>query len=325
MARPQPQQVERVAVLGAGTIGASWTAYFLSRGLGVAVYDPRPDTETWVRSFVDNAWPALERLGMAATADRSRFSVHDDPADAVRGAPFVQESGPEDLGTKRALYARMEAGLSPDAVVASSTSGFMPSDLQAGRVGPERYVVGHPFNPPHLIPAVEVVGGRETEPATVDWALAFYGAVGKQAIRVKKEKPGHVVNRMQAALYREAMNLVLDGVAEVEDVDKGIAYGPGLRWALMGPHTIHHLAGGRGGMRHLLEHIGPGLQRWMDDLDRLDITPEVIDRLVGAFEASHPPPIERLEHERDALLIALLETIRDTRRALAEEKGDAGA
>jgi len=319
MARPQPERVERVAVLGAGTIGASWTAYFLSRGLAVAVYDPRPDAEPWVRDFIDNAWPTLERLGAAAHADRTRLDVHADPADAVQGASFVQESGPEDLATKRELYARMEPGVDPDAVVASSTSGIMPSDLQAGRTGPERYVIGHPFNPPHLIPAVEVVGGRETDPAVVDWALAFYSAIGKQAIRVKQEKPGHVVNRMQAALYREAINLVLDGVADIEDVDKGIAYGPGLRWALMGPHTIHHLAGGRGGMRHLLEHIGPGLQRWMDDLERLDITPEVIDRLVRAFDAGNPPPIERLEHERDVLLIALLEAVHNTRRARAEE------
>lgn len=324
MARPDPDALKRVAVLGAGTIGASWTAYFLGRGLAVAVYDPRADTDTWVRGFVEDAWPALARLGLAEGADPARFTVHGDPAEAVRGVAFVQESGPESLEAKRELYARMEPGLGTDAVVASSTSGIMPSDLQDGRIGPERYVVGHPFNPPHLIPAVEVVGGRATDPAVVDRAVAFYTAIGKQAIKVHKEKPGHVVNRMQAALYREAINLVLDGVADIRDVDRGIAYGPGLRWALMGPHATHHLAGGRGGMRHLLEHIGPGLQRWMDDLDTLRFTPEVVDRLVSAFEASRPPPIERLERERDALLITLIEAIQSTRRALAEQEGDPG-
>ncbi len=211
----------------------------------------------------------------------------------------------------------MEPGLGADAVVASSTSGIMPSELQAGRKGEGRYIVAHPFNPPHLIPLVELVGGRATEPAAIDRAEAFYQGVGKVTIRVRREVPGHVVNRMQAALYREAINLVLAGVADLEDVDRGIAYGPGLRWAIMGPHATHHLAGGRGGLRHLLEHIGPGLQRWMDDLHELRITPAVIERLVAAHEASHPPSIERLEAERDALLLALLETLQAARRQLA--------
>ena len=234
------------------------------------------------------------------------------------GAGWVQENGPENLAAKRALYAAMEPGLGADAVVASSTSGIMPSELQAGRAGEGRYIVAHPFNPPHLIPLVELVAGRATEPAVIDRAEAFYQGVGKVTIRVKREVPGHVVNRMQAALYREAINLVLAGVADLPDVDRGIAYGPGLRWAIMGPHAAHHLAGGRGGLRHLLEHIGPGLQRWMDDLDRLDITPEVIERLVAAHAASHPPSIEHLEAERDALLLALLETLQATRRRVAE-------
>jgi carnitine 3-dehydrogenase len=321
VARPAPTRVERVAVLGAGTIGASWTAQFLARGLAVAVHDPAPDCGARVRAFVDTAWPTLERLGLAADADPSRISFHDDPAVAVEGAPLVQESGPEDLEIKHRLFAAIEPGLAPDAVVASSTSGFMPSELQAGRARPERYVVGHPFNPPHLIPLVEVIGGRATDPAVVAWTVAFYAALGKRPITIRREVPGHVANRMQVALYREAIHLVLEDVAGIADVDAAIAYGPGLRWAFMGPHMAHHLAGGRGGLRHLLEHIGPGIERWWNDLGRPDLTPAAVDRLVEAFGQAETRSIRQLEAERDALLVALLETLQSTRRRLAEREG----
>ena len=322
MTRGDPAKVERVAVLGAGTIGASWTAQFLARGLAVAVCDPAPDCAIRVRAFIENAWPTLQRLGLSAEADPSRVTFHDDPAAAVEGAALVQENGPENLEIKRRLFAAMEPGLAPDAVVASSTSGLMPSELQAERAGPERYVVGHPFNPPHLIPLVEVVGGRATDPAVVDWAVAFYAALGKRPIRIKREMPGHVANRLQVALYREAIHLVLKDVAGIADVDAAIAYGPGLRWALMGPHMAHHLAGGRGGLRHLLEHIGPGIERWWNDLGRPDLTPAAIDRLVEAFGQAETRPIRQLEAERDALLVALLETLQAARRTLAERAGD---
>ena len=324
MTRPEAQAVRCASVLGAGTIGASWTALFLARGLAVRVYDPAGDTESLVRAFIARAWPALERLGLAPDADPTRFTVHADPAAAVEGADLVQESGPENLAAKRALYARIDAALAPDAVLASSTSGLMPSALQEGRAGPERYVVGHPFNPPHLIPLVEVVGGRLTDPAVVDWTAAFYASLGKRPIRVRREMPGHVANRMQAALYREAIHLVLEGAASIEDVDTAIAAGPGLRWALMGPHLAHHLAGGRAGMRHLLEHIGPGIESWWADLGRPELSPAVIERLVAAFAATRPRPIAELEAERDALLLALLETLQSTRSALAAREAGGG-
>jgi carnitine 3-dehydrogenase len=324
MARMQAERVERVAVLGAGTIGASWATLFLSRGLRVAVYDPAPDTELRIRAFIADAWPTLEQRGLAADADPTLFTVHDDPAEAVRGAALVQESGPENLEIKRELFQSLDTALDADAVVASSTSGLMPSELQAGRTAPDRYLVAHPFNPPHLIPLVEVVGGRDTDPAVIDWAIRFYTWLGKHTIRVRREVPGHVANRMQAALYREAIHLVLEGVASVEDVDAAVSSGPGLRWAIMGPHLQHHLAGGAGGLRHLLEHIGPGIQRWWSDLGRPLLTPEVIDRLVSAFEAGRPRPMPELVEERDALLIALLQTIesiRQTQKGSGEARG----
>ncbi|MDX1542007.1 MAG: 3-hydroxyacyl-CoA dehydrogenase NAD-binding domain-containing protein [Geminicoccaceae bacterium] len=321
MSRPAPEEAVRIAVVGAGTIGASWTANFLAHGLEVRVYDPRSDAEAFVRRFVERAWPALERLKLGANADPDRVSFCAEPAEAVEGAALVQESGPENLRTKRELLARMEAGLAPWTIVASSTSGFMPSELQEGRAGPERYLVGHPFNPPHLIPLVEVVGGRVTEPSVVDWTYDFYRRVGKQPIRVRKEMPGHVTNRMQAALYREAIYLALEEVADIRDIDLAISAGPGLRWALWGPHMIHHLAGGEGGLRHLLEHIGPNIQNWWATLGDPKLTPEAVDRLVDQFQASDPPPLERLVLERDELLLVLQESIEATRARLGGDDG----
>jgi carnitine 3-dehydrogenase len=316
--------IDRVAVVGAGTIGASWATLFLAHGLEVAVCDPAPEVERRVRGFIAGAWPSMTRLGLAEGADPERLRFHGDPAAAAEGAPFVQESGPENLAAKQALFARMEQGLEPDAIVASSTSGLLPSDLQARRIGPERYLVAHPFNPPHLMPLVELVGGRATDPAVIERAAAFYRSVGKRPITIRREMLGHVANRMQVALYREAIHLALEGVASIEDIDAAIAYGPGLRWAIMGPHMLHHLAGGEGGLRHLLKHIGPGIETWWNDLGRPDLTPEVIDPLVGMFEAGNPRPLREIAAERDALLIALLETLAATRRALAASKAPEG-
>jgi 3-hydroxyacyl-CoA dehydrogenase len=320
MAALASNAIERVAVVGAGTIGSSWAALFLAHGLDVAGHDPAPGAEQRLRGFVARAWPTLERLGVAQGADPERLRFDADPAEAVSGAGFVQESGPENLAAKRALLGRMEQGLKADTIVASSTSGLLPSDLQAGRIGPERYLVGHPFNPPHLMPLVEVVGGRTTGPVMLDRAMAFYASVGKRPIRIRREVPGHVANRMQVALYREAIHLVLEGVASVEDVDAAIAYGPGLRWAIMGPHVLHHLAGGEGGLRHQLEHIGPGIEAWWNDLGRPDLTPEVIERLVRDFDAGEPRTVQALVAERDTLLVALLESLSETRRTLASSR-----
>lgn len=307
--RPKPDEVERVSVIGAGTIGAGWATLFLSKGLEVAAWDPIDDAEERIRAFVEKAWPALERLGLDASADPSKLRIHADLDDAVADTAFIQESGPEDLEAKRRLYAAIEPSLAPATVVASSTSGLMPSELQAGRDVPGRFVVGHPFNPPHLVPLVEVVGGPGGDPAVVEWTVDFYSRLGKKAIRIDREMPGHVANRMQAALYREAIHLVLEGVATPAAVDAAIAYGPGLRWAIMGPHRSHDLAGGEGGMRHLLEHIGPGIEAWWRTLGQPSITPEIIDRLVEAYQADRPRPIAELATERDDLLLALLETL----------------
>lgn len=314
--RNDPDKVQAIAIIGAGTIGASWATQFLAKGLSVKVYDPAHDTETKTRDFVSNAWPTLEKLGLDSRADPGQIEFFDSPADAVRDVDLVQESGPENLQAKIDLYTTMESGLDDDTIVASSTSGFMPSQIQENRQHPERYVVAHPFNPPHLIPLVEVVRGEKTDQAVMDWAISFYNWLGKRPIRIEREVVGHVANRMQAALYREAIHLVLEGVATPDDVDAAVAYGPGLRWALMGPHRSHDLGGGEGGMQHLLEHIGPNIDRWWDDLGKPRINPESIEKLVSAYKATNPPSIPELARERDVLLIEILGALQRGREML---------
>jgi 3-hydroxyacyl-CoA dehydrogenase len=272
---------QRIAVIGAGTIGASWAAIFLARGHDVSASDPSPNGEAFARRFIDNAWPALQALGLvAAGASPARFSFHATPAAACAGASFVQESGPEREDIKIALFAEMDAALPKDVVIASSSSGLLISRVTTACKHPERCVIGHPFNPPHLIPLVEVVGGDKTSPETIAKAMEFYRALGKHPIHIRKEVRGHVANRLQAALWREAVSLVADGVVSVADADAAIAYGPGLRWALMGPHLTFHLAGGEGGMPHFMSHLGPAVQSWIDDLGNpklADVAKVIID------------------------------------------------
>jgi len=312
----KPDAVERVAILGAGTIGASWAAHFLAHGLAINVWDPAPGFEARCRAFIAAAWPALIRLGAPAEMDESRMAFFKEPAEAVRDCQFVQESGPEDKDIKIELYGRLDAALPDDVIMASSSSGLLISELQAGRAAAERYVIGHPFNPPHLVPLVEVVGGTETAAAAVEWALAFYNGCGKKAIRINREVPGHLANRLQAAMWREAVHLVDSGVASVEDVDIAVSYGPGLRWALMGPNLILHLAGGDGGVRHAIEHFGPALESWWADLGREPkISGAAAEKLIAGVTAEAAGrSLEDLTRERDHLLISLLEM-------LARERG----
>ncbi len=315
---PQPESVTRIAIIGAGTIGASWAAHFLGRGMHVQVWDPAPGSEQRVREFVDRAWPTIERLGLQAGASMSRMTFSDEVAGALEGVQFVQESAPEKQDVKIALYEKFDAALPEDAVMSTSSSGLLLSELQAGRRGAERYVLGHPFNPPHLIPLVEVLGGELTAPAAVDWTLDFYNANRKKAIRLNREVPGHLVNRLQIALWREAIDVVASGVASVADVDTAIAYGPGLRWALMGPHLIFHLAGGEGGMRNFVEHFGPPIESWWKTMNQPDLTPEIKQMLIDGCEAAAAGhSIAELAAERDALLIDLLETLSKGRAAIS--------
>lgn len=296
-----------VAVIGAGTIGASWAAIFLAQGCDVRAADPSPQGEAFARRFVANAWPTLETLGwVVAGARQDRLTFHASPTEACKGADFVQESGPEREDIKIETFKEIDAATAPDVIIASSSSGLLISRVTVKCAHPERCVIGHPFNPPHLIPLVEVVAGEKTSQASVDKAMAFYRTIGKHPIHIKKEVKGHVANRLQAALWREAVSLVADGVCSVADCDAAIAYGPGLRWALMGPHLTFHLAGGEGGMTHFMSHLTPALQTWMDDMRNprvLDYKQIIID---GVAEEAGSRSIADLQTWRDRKLIDIL-------------------
>src|SRR3954462_1734491 len=241
--------IHRVAIIGTGAIGASWTALFLANGLDVVATDIAPDAETSLRRFVKAAWPALERLGLAPGASQSRVTFTADLPAAVRDADFVQENGPERIDFKKTLYRQLDELLPAHVIIASSSSGLTMSEIQSAcERHPERCVIGHPFNPPHLVPLVEIVGGTKTSEATIQGAIDFYGGLGKQAVRLHKEVPGHVANRLQAALAREVYYLVAEDVVSVADVDKALCWGPGLRWGIMGQVLLNHLGGGKGGI-----------------------------------------------------------------------------
>lgn len=304
----QPRAVQRVAVLGAGTIGASWTAWFLARGFAVDVWDPRPEAEAYVRRTVIDAWPAMARLGMVERALPTAWRFVSSPEAAVEQADFVQENAPERLPIKRELYARIDAALRPEAILASSTSGLIMSEMQAGFGMARRCAVGHPFNPPHLIPLVEVVGGRETAPETIAWCLEFYRAIGKRPIHIRKEAPGHLANRLQAALWREAVSAVVSGLASVEDVDTAISAGPGLRWAVMGPHMTFHLGGGEGGITHMLDQFKPAFEAWWASMTTPEMSPDAMKQIIdGVAAEARGRSIAQLAVERDAVLLPLLE------------------
>lgn len=314
MARPEPEHVTRVALVGTGLIGAGWAALFLAHGKDVSATDPDPAVEGLLRQRVDRAWPVLEELGLAPGADRSRLSFFGDLESTLEGAGFVQESADDTEGLKVDLLARIDALLPADVVVASSTSSYLPTRLQSRCRHPGRIVVGHPFNPPYLVPLVEVVGGERTDPAAVDWAMAFYAAAGRYPVRLKREIFDHIANRFQKVLWNEAVRLVNEGVADVADVDAAVTYGPGLRWVHMGPILTRHLAGGEGGLaRSLYEATRTGEAaplRQEGDIGRTPISFEDRDRLVdGVNVEAGDRGIREIEEERDRVLAGVLKAL----------------
>ncbi|MFY0312298.1 3-hydroxyacyl-CoA dehydrogenase NAD-binding domain-containing protein [Leisingera sp. D0M16] len=304
--------ITHTAVLGAGTIGASWTALFLASGRSVAVYDPAEGAEDTVRAYIDQAWQTMSELGLTARGNPDRVTFRTSAREAVEGAGFIQENVPERLPVKHALFAEIEPGIAPDAIVASSASGLTLGQMQAGWEHPGRFILGHPFNPPHLIPLVEVMGNGLTDPDVVPAAEQFYKDIGKVTIRVNKEVPGHVANRLQAAVWREAIHLVLSGVASVGDVDKAMSAGPGLRWAVMGPTALFSLGAGSGGLAAFCEHFSDTFNGWWADLGSPQLTPEVSQTLAeGLAEATGDMSVEQLAAQRDAKIAKLQSVLAD--------------
>jgi carnitine 3-dehydrogenase len=305
--RPAPDGVRTVAVVGTGVIGGGWAAHFLRMGYDVHAWDPGPDARARLDGLLDTAWPSLERLGLADGASRDRLRFAGSLDEALADADFVQESSPEVLPAKVALLAQIDRAIRPEVVVGSSTSGFGMTAMAVECQTPGRFVVGHPFNPPYLIPLVEIVGGVGTDPETVAWAEQFYRHAGKVCLTMDQEVSGFVGNRLQEALWREALHMIEAGEATVQQIDDSIAYGPGLRWALMGPIMTFHLAGGQGGMAHMLDHFAPALLEPWTRLDAPELTPELRDRVVrGAVEAANGRTVSQLEQQRDAFLVDLL-------------------
>jgi carnitine 3-dehydrogenase len=317
----QPGQARRVGIVGAGVIGGGWALHYLRAGLDVDVYDPAPGARGDLLRMAEASWPLLERLGLRAGASRQRLTFHDRLDAAVAEADVVQENAPEVGPVKRRVLADIDRATRPEVVIASSTSGFAMTMLQADCEHPERCVVGHPFNPPYLIPVVEVVGGERTDPAAVSWLADFYASTGKRPLRLSRELPGFVGNRLQEAMWREALHMVAAGEATVEEIDASIAFGPGLRWALMGPCLTFHLAGGGGGMAHMLDHFGAALLEPWTRLQAPELTAELRDRMIeGCLREADGRSVAELERLRDGFLAELLVLVE--RYAVAPRSAD---
>jgi 3-hydroxyacyl-CoA dehydrogenase len=299
--------IRRVAVVGTGVIGASWAAQYLARGFDVIATNPNPNAEANLRKYVDEAWEQLNIIGLSAGAARDRLTFTTNMKEALSKADLVQENGPERPDFKIKLFADMDDVTPPDSLIASSSSGITPSVMQSKCKHPERVLIGHPFNPPHIIPLVEVVGGNKTSPEAIQQAIVFYAAIGKKPIYLRKELPGHAANRLQAALYREVVYLIEQGILSVEDADAAVSWGPGLRWGVMGPSLLWHLGGGEGGIQHFMEHLMDPLATLMKNLGNPEVTTELKQTIIGGvMQEAGNRSVQQLAKEENEVLLKLL-------------------
>ncbi len=307
-----PNAVTHVTCIGAGPIGAGWAAYFLAQGYVVTSYLHDPAEEESLRSLVDDAWSSLSALGLADGASLDNLRCTSDLIDATKDAQFIQESAPEQLELKQSLYKQLGEFVNENVVIASSTSGLPMTDIQGMCASPQRTVVGHPFNPPYLLPLVEVVGGENTAAEAIDWVMDFYRVAGKAPLRLKKEIPGFVATRLQEAVWREALHMIVNDEASVEDIDFAIVNGPGPRWAMMGPCLIYHVGGGEGGMKYCLEQFGPAFKLPWSRMDAPELTAELAERLIeGTAREAEGRDYSTLNRQRDAGLVAIRQSLAD--------------
>ena len=306
--------IKTFAALGSGVIGSGWVARALANGLDVVAWDPAPGAEEALRKRIANAWPALEKQGLKPGAAQSRLRFVATIEECVRDADFIQESAPERLELKLDLHGKISAAAKPDALIASSTSGLLPSEFYESSSHPERCIVGHPFNPVYLLPLVEIVGGKNTAPEAIEAAKQVYSALGMQPLHVRKEVPGFIADRLLEALWREALHLVNDGVASTGEIDDAIRFGAGLRWSFMGTFLTYTLAGGDAGMRHFMAQFGPALQLPWTYLPAPELTEGLIDAVVdGTTEQRGERSIASLERYRDDCLLAVLDAVKTTK------------
>ena len=301
------KQVRRIAIVGTGVIGASWAAQYLARGFDVIASNPDPKAESQLRKEIDAAWKELTIIGLSPGATRDRLTFTSNMKEALSNVDFVQENAPERPDFKIKLFTEIDNATPTDSIIASSSSGITMSVIQSGCKHPERCVIGHPFNPPHVIPLVEVVGGKKTSPEAIQQAMAFYASIGKKPIQLRKELPGHAANRLQTALYKEVVYLIEQGILSVEDADAAVSWGPGLRWGVMGPSLLWHLGGGEGGIRHFMEHLMDPLAAMMKNLGNPDVTAELKQTIIqGVLREAGNRSVEQLAQEESEMLLGLL-------------------
>lgn len=302
--------ITKVTVVGAGLIGASWAAYFAKKGLDVSVYDPFPETEPTFQKSLSKALDDLSRLNPKNDMPQGNVTFTSKLQEALEGCDYVQENGPEKINIKQELLREIDALVDTDILIGSSTSSFMCSDLQAKCLHANRIFVAHPFNPPHLIPLVELGAGKKTSPHAIEAAFAFFTKIGKAPIKIKKEAVGHVANRLTSALWREAVHIVAEGIATVSDVDRAISSGPGLRWAINGPHILYHMGGGEGGIKSYLEHLGPAQEARWATLGSPTLSAETCKAIIdGVDEEAAGRSLDDLCNSRDDQLIAMLQAL----------------
>ena len=305
------RKVRTLGLLGTGVIGGGWAARAMHFGIDVIAADVKPEMEEWIRGAVQNAEPSLARLTFAPLPPKGKLSFTTDMREMAKASDFIQENIPEQLPLKQRMLAEVSRHAGADVIIASSTSGLTPTDLQRDMVGPERFCVAHPFNPVYLLPLVELVPGANTAPATIEAAAEFFTHIGMHALRVRREVPGHLTDRLQEAMWREILHMVNEDVATTGELDESIIYGPGLRWAAMGMNLIYHLAGGETGMRHMLHQFGPALKWPWTKLEAPELTEQLIDRMVtGTQEQAAGRSIRELERLRDNYLVAIQQVLR---------------
>jgi carnitine 3-dehydrogenase len=300
--------VKTIGIVGCGLIGMSWAAYYLAKGFAVRATDPVADAEKKMRAYIESAWPLLEELGLEPGADKNKLFFSTNLKEALAGVDFVQENGPERIDLKLKLFKDISDAIGHDVIIASSSSGIPVSDFQGQATNPARILLGHPFNPPHVIPLVEVVGGKLTSAENVTRAVSFYAQIGKKPVRMNKEMKGHIANRIQAAVFREVLYLLEHNVASLADIDIAMAHGPGLRWAILGQFMNADLGGGEGGIKHLLEHLGPAMEGWWADLGRIEhVTPQMAEKAeAGVNEILKNYKADDIAAARDNVLLQTL-------------------
>lgn len=300
-------KIKTIGLLGTGVIGAGWAARALHTGINVVASDIDPKMEDWINEAVENALPSLQSLTEGITLPpKGKLTFTTDPISMSQQVEFIQENIPEVLDIKRKSLKSIAEVTNKEIIISSSTSGFMPTELQQGMTFPERFIVGHPFNPVYLCPLVEIVGGKETSDKVKNIAKIFYESMGMHTLMLRKEVPGHISDRLQEAMWREILHALNDDIATTGELDESIVYGPGLRWSIMGMNQIYMIAGGKGGARHFIEQFGPALKWPWSHLKAPELSNEIIDRFVEGVEAqSQGKSIREMEKIRDECLVAI--------------------